>query len=47
MPRPDAASGGILLETQLVKDASADTGRRIGGGPPIPHRLVGGFFPMP
>jgi hypothetical protein len=23
-----------------------DTGQRGGGNPPIPHRLIGAFFPM-
>jgi hypothetical protein len=47
MPRPDAAPGGILLGTQPVKDVSDDTAQSIGDGPPISHRLVGAFFPMP
>jgi hypothetical protein len=47
MPRPDVAPAGIRVSDQPVKDVIADMGRRIGGGPPISHRLVGAFFPMP
>jgi hypothetical protein len=36
----------FLCASSQLEDVCADTGQRIGGDPPIAHRLVGAFFPM-
>jgi hypothetical protein len=36
----------FLCASSQLEDVCGDTGQRIGGDPPIPHRLIGAFFPM-
>jgi hypothetical protein len=36
----------FLCVSSQLKDVCADTGQRIGGDPPILHRLIGAFFPI-